>query len=277
MKIIESARNKGKTPDLRNAKLAGVDLNGENLSGVDFTKADLSFADLEQANLENAILQRANLDNANLYRAHMKNANLRRASLAKTHLIKPTLTNADLSEVDLKATNVNFDDANLAHVKLFGTDLSNIDLRRAILTGAEYSNDTIWPDDFDPEVVVEKNSVINENSLLLYFHKNPPYNAAKILYVGSEIAKDLKVEIRYLNSEGVFQTKTVTEFFPKEDPKMIWHHYKYDFLEPNQAAYFHLVKNKSTSNGKAKVMVSFMGAKSGKSAKIEKEFDLEVF
>jgi hypothetical protein len=177
----------------------------------------------------------------------------------------------------LKATNVNFDDANLAHAKLFGTDLSNVNLKRAILTGAEYSSGTIWPDDFDPEKAVAKNSVVSEDSLLLYFHKNPPYNAAKILYVGSEIAKDLKIEIRYLNSKGILQTKTVTEFFPKEDPKMMWHHYKYDFLEPNQVAYFHLVKNKSTSNGKAKVTVSFIGAKSGNSAKIEKEFDLEIF
>jgi uncharacterized protein YjbI with pentapeptide repeats len=151
LEIIQTARSQGKTPELRNAKLTGIDLNGENLSGVDFTKADLSFADLEQANLENTIFQGANLDQAILIRAHMKNANLRRASLKDTNLYKPTLTNADLSEVDLKPTRVNFDEARLDYAKLFETDLSGHDLTRAILTGAEYSSSTVWPHDFDPE------------------------------------------------------------------------------------------------------------------------------
>jgi Pentapeptide repeats (8 copies) len=149
--IIGSARRQGKRPDLRNRNLVGIDLDGEDLSKVDFTKANLSFARLEQANLENTVLQGANLYNANLYRAHMKGANLRRAKLKETKLIKPTLTDADLSEVDLKETNVDFDDANLEYAKLFETDLSNLDLKKAILIGAEYSSKTIWSDGFDPE------------------------------------------------------------------------------------------------------------------------------
>lgn len=151
LEIIKSARSQGRLPELRNVKLVGIDLNGENLSGVDFTKADLSFADLEQANLEHTIFQRATLDNAILVRAHMKNANLRRASLKDTNLYKPTLTNADLSEIDLKTTKVDFDGAHLDYSKLFETDLSGHDLTGAILTGAEYSNSTVWPDDFDPK------------------------------------------------------------------------------------------------------------------------------
>lgn len=151
LKIIESTRSQGKKPDFRNAKLVEIDLSGENLSGVDFTKANLSSADLEQGNLENASLQRANLDNVNLYRAHMKNANLRRASMKNTNLYKPTLTNADLSEVDLKVAKVDFDGAYLDYAKLYDADLSNIDLSRTILVGAEYSNSTIWPDGFDPK------------------------------------------------------------------------------------------------------------------------------
>ena len=149
--IIGTARTQGKMPKLRNVKLVGVDLNGENLSGVDFTKANLSFADFEHANLENTIFQSANLDNAILIRAHMKSANLRRASLKNANLYRPTLTDADLSEVDLKVARVDFDGAYLDGAKLYETDLSNLDLSKAILTGAEYSNSTIWPDGFDPE------------------------------------------------------------------------------------------------------------------------------
>ncbi len=55
------------------------------------------------------------------------------------------------------------------------------------------------------------------------------------------------------------------------------HHYKYDFLEPNQVAYFHLLKRKSTQNGIATVVATFTGATSGVSVKVEREFDLQDF
>lgn len=123
----------------------------------------------------------------------------------------------------------------------------------------------------------DSNSELGEHSLILYPHRNPPYNAAKMLYVGPEIAKDLDVRITYSDSTGNLKTKMVTEFFPKQDHQMIWYHYRYDFLEPNQVAYFHLLKKKSTLDGKATVIASFTGAKSGKSVKVRKDFELEDF
>ncbi|MBC8264874.1 MAG: hypothetical protein H8E47_12210 [Anaerolineales bacterium] len=123
----------------------------------------------------------------------------------------------------------------------------------------------------------QSNAGISEHSLTIYPHRNPPYNAAKVLYTGPEIAKDLVVKIVYQDSAGDPQTKVVTDFFPKEDPRMWKHHYKYDFLEPNQVVYFHLLKKKSTSDGKATVIAAFTGATSGKSVKVEREFDLEEF
>lgn len=150
--IIKSARDQGKTPDLRKRNLVNIDLDNTDLSGVDFTQANLSFAHLEeQPNLEDAVLQGANLYRAKLYRAHMKNANLRRARLKKTDLFRPTLTDADLSEVDFTTTNADLEDANMENAKLFEANLHTLDLTKAILTEAKYSPKTQWANGFDPE------------------------------------------------------------------------------------------------------------------------------
>ena len=94
--------------------------------------------------------------------------------------------------------------------------------------------------------VARDTSTLGEHSLWLYPHKNPPYNAAKMVYVGTEIAKDLDVSLTYKDNAGNEQTKAVTDFFPKEDPRMWQHHYKHDFLEPHQVAYFHLMQKQNT-------------------------------
>jgi hypothetical protein len=120
-------------------------------------------------------------------------------------------------------------------------------------------------------------SALGEHSLRLYSHRNPPYNAMKMFFVGTEMAKDLDVRIAYKDNAGNEQTKVVTDFFPKEDPPMWQHHYKYGFLESNQIAYFHLLQMKHTADGKATVRASFSGANSGKSVRVKKEFDLVEF
>ena len=93
----------------------GADLSGANLSG-----ADLSDADLDGANLFGANLSGADLTWANLYGADLSGANL---------------SGADLSDADLC-------DANLTGANLYG----------AFLAGAIASENTIWPEGFDPDV-----------------------------------------------------------------------------------------------------------------------------
>ena len=117
-------------------------------------------------------------------------------------------------------------------------------------------------------------SPLDENSLLLYPHKNPPNNAVKMLYVGTEIVKDLEVKATYKDISGVEQTKIIDDFFPKADPKMWASHTKLDFLEPNQVAYFHLVQKKNTLDGKVIVEASFIGAGSGTQVRVREDFDL---
>ena len=123
----------------------------------------------------------------------------------------------------------------------------------------------------EPESSTE---TLGEHSLLLYPHINPPYNAVKMLYVGSEVAKDVEVKIHYIDKDGIKQERSVTEFFPRIDPGMWKYHDKYDYLEPEQLGYFRLVQKKSTSDGKATVSISFTGAKSGTPVNFEREFKL---
>lgn len=149
--LVKSAREKGRRPNFREAKLIEVDLMEVDLAEADLSKANLSFSDLEQANLEKAKLVRANLIGAKLYRTHLKGADLKRAELKDTNLFRPTLTGADLSEVDLSKADVDLEGADLKNAKLFETNLEGINLHGAILAGAEYSDGTKWPKNFDPK------------------------------------------------------------------------------------------------------------------------------
>lgn len=117
--------------------------------------------------------------------------------------------------------------------------------------------------------------ILDENAISLYFHKNPPYNAVKVLYSGSEIAKDFEVRVVYSDASGKKQIKKEEEFFPEHDSQMIWKYDKYDFLKPNQVIYFRLPRKKTVPDGIVKVLVNFCGANSGIPVTVEKEFELE--
>ncbi|BCN46688.1 hypothetical protein RE9431_49450 (plasmid) [Prescottella equi] len=72
--------------DLRNARLAGLNLSntdfrGAELAGASLARANLSRADFDQANLSGAILARATLTGANLTKANLTRANLAGATL----------------------------------------------------------------------------------------------------------------------------------------------------------------------------------------------------
>ena len=120
-----------------------------------------------------------------------------------------------------------------------------------------------------------QSKLLDAASVSLYSHKNPPYNAIKILYTGSDMAKDLKVRVAYRNTNGRSQIKEIQDFFTEQDPRMIWRHYKCDFLKSNQVAYFRLPLRKTAPDGKVTVLASFLGVSSAIPVEIEKKFDLE--
>ncbi|MDQ1291961.1 MAG: hypothetical protein QG615_1771, partial [Nitrospirota bacterium] len=76
LKIVATAKSKGKIPNLSWANLSGANLSWANLSGTNLSGADLSGADLRWANLSGANLSGANLSGADLSGANLRWANL---------------------------------------------------------------------------------------------------------------------------------------------------------------------------------------------------------
>ncbi|MBC1196802.1 pentapeptide repeat-containing protein [Microcystis aeruginosa BLCCF158] len=158
---------------------------GLDLQGVDLSLAILPNAVLTQTNLRGAILNDANLSGAILYsadlretwfrQAYLREAYLRQADLRQANLRQANLTEADLTGADLKGADLTgaiYSDgtkwpdgydpqksgalrigpgAKLKGANLMGFDLREVDLKGADLTGAIYSDETKWPDGYDPQ------------------------------------------------------------------------------------------------------------------------------
>ena len=139
--------------DLTNANLTAAILNKVNfmgtcleratltnssLSEANFQGADLGGANLEGSNLAGATLSRSNLDGAKLMASNLSRVDLAQASLEGTSLEQVDLANANLEQTNLKS-------ANLTDANLMGTNLGT-----ALLEDAIYSEDTQFPDLFDP-------------------------------------------------------------------------------------------------------------------------------
>jgi hypothetical protein len=106
--------------------VVGVEVNGYEIGPG---------ADLSGANLREAKLAGVNLEEANLTGANLTGADLSLADLYEANLTGADLSGADLSDADLC-------DANLTGANLYG----------AFLAGAIASENTIWPEGFDPDV-----------------------------------------------------------------------------------------------------------------------------
>ena len=100
-------------------RVGKLDMNGQiPLKGVDFGWGNFQ--------------EKPDLSGANLFRADLSCANLSGAKLRKTYLNSADLSNADLSSADMT-------DAKLEHAILAMTDL-----RRSILTGANFNGAKPW-------------------------------------------------------------------------------------------------------------------------------------
>jgi uncharacterized protein YjbI with pentapeptide repeats len=157
-----------KNSDLRNSKLARVNLKNAymlgarlrdcelfeaDLAGADMLEAHLEGANLVDANLEDASLWWANLDDADLYRAKGRNAQLLNASLRGASLVDADFEGADFRSAKLQG-------ANLSGVRLQKTLLSHADLQSADLRGAHFEGANVMGADF-------RGSRVNRNSTLL--------------------------------------------------------------------------------------------------------------
>jgi uncharacterized protein YjbI with pentapeptide repeats len=122
------------------------------LPGRDYRSADLSTADLSRVRLQGYDLRCANLRMATLRGASflwsdLRWADLRGATLRQASLAASDLRHADLGDTDLRGAEFGHaqDAAGWRGCNLGGARLDGCDLR-----GARFSNETIWPEDFDP-------------------------------------------------------------------------------------------------------------------------------
>jgi BTB/POZ domain-containing protein KCTD9 len=89
-------------------------------------------------------LNREGVSGIYLWRANLSGTNLSKASLNGAKLGGAFLSEANLSGADLRK-------ADLWGANLSRADLSGANLRKANLSGAIYTENTTWPDDFNPE------------------------------------------------------------------------------------------------------------------------------
>lgn len=153
--------------DLREARLAQVDLSEAHLEEADLALVDLSNANLEgtqfdRAHLENAGLygQEGSLKNADLSGAHLEQAYLGAADLTGAKLVGAQLDNqsdiydwirhgADLQGRETLLVGTDFADANLKGVCFQGTDPSHaLNLDSKQLEEAILDSKTILPPEF---------------------------------------------------------------------------------------------------------------------------------
>ena len=154
--------------DLQNVNLIEANFSCSNLKNANFTAANLDKANfigtyLECAILNNSSLYKANFLGAELREACIERSNLARANLSRTNLAGANLQASNLSGVDLgqaslqgsnlensDLTNANLQQTNLRGANLRGVHLTGVNLNQASLEMAIYSEDTLFPDRFDP-------------------------------------------------------------------------------------------------------------------------------
>lgn len=143
----------------QDANLEGADLQGADLQYTNLARANLKGRTrLWDANLEGTNLVRADLQGTSLWRANLQGASLVRARLQEAQLWKANLQWANLKGVFLTGADLPYailSEAELPYADLKGADLRGVNFTKANLeginlTGAFYSDDTRWPDGFDP-------------------------------------------------------------------------------------------------------------------------------
>ncbi|MEZ4868784.1 MAG: pentapeptide repeat-containing protein [Caldilineaceae bacterium] len=136
---LEAVRLAWKHKWLTDGTLRGAYLSEANLKGAVLWTGDFAGVDFWDANLSATNLGRANLTNSRLCDANLN----------QSDLISANLSGADLGYASFE--NANLEYANLYGANLEGTNLWGAKLAFANLEAAKYTQDTIWPENFDPK------------------------------------------------------------------------------------------------------------------------------
>lgn len=136
-------------PDLRGAKLTGLDMRGLNLNRIRLNGGDLSGSQLRLCNLAGADLRSVHMRHTDLSHASLRNARLNQAIIEASLLVDANLSGADLREAVMIECLLNR--ADLHNVKLAGStvwgvgawDLKNTD-------DANHRSNVVVGRDLDP-------------------------------------------------------------------------------------------------------------------------------
>jgi uncharacterized protein YjbI with pentapeptide repeats len=126
-----------------------VDLEQAQFSWGNFTRANLKNSVMRQVKFVSAVLTEANMSGSNMNQVIMEGANLERANLEGASLFQANLTRANLRGANLVKANLS--GSLLSLCQLEGANLKGADLQGASIRGARYSEDTIFPTNFNPE------------------------------------------------------------------------------------------------------------------------------
>jgi uncharacterized protein YjbI with pentapeptide repeats len=150
--VIVTRRISNDPPGFSNRML---DLRRVNLNGIEIDHADLSYLKLDGSDLTNSSLLYVRFHKHLAGAVHegeiiLRNSDLRLADISETTITKIDLANSDLSEASF--LNSNLWNVNLSKCKLWGTNFKFYrNLTNVNLSGATYTQETIFPEDFEPE------------------------------------------------------------------------------------------------------------------------------
>lgn len=120
---------------------------GCNLAGANLSKLDLRHINFKYANLRNSNLKGANLSYSNLERADLYQSNLEGAQLIGANLVCTNLENSNLRAIttveqsnDKTKPKTTFEGANLKNTNFEGSQLMEVNLRKATLRGSNLQN-----------------------------------------------------------------------------------------------------------------------------------------
>lgn len=123
-------------------------LDGTDFEGASMVEVNLTRASLSSARLNNANMSKSHLISVDAFRSNLTSTNLSKANLCNSVFSYANLQYADLSEANLNGidlTGANLSGANLGKATLLGVNFTGACLDDAVLHGAIYNDQTLWP------------------------------------------------------------------------------------------------------------------------------------
>jgi len=131
------------------AHLKGISFHRAIFEGLDFSKADFTGCDLRNSVFYFSVLNDARMINVSLVNAILVGSKMRGVDLSGSLLMYSDFSKVDFSLASLRGATVVGGD--FRDVEFSGADVTVVGLDQCNLEGASYDDQTIWPENFNPE------------------------------------------------------------------------------------------------------------------------------